>query len=529
MATATELVTKFVFQGSTQPLTNFNNSLTDTISIAKTSALALAGAGAGMFAFVSSQIDAIDVLADLSNETGVAIENIQKLGYVAQLSGSSAEAIQGTISALTTKIGLASRGGENEVKKLSKEFNQLGISVKDSQGGLKTADTLLFDIQESFSKMDLSVQEKSAFLTRLGIDKSAIQMLSLTTEEMTKLTKEAETFGIVTQAQAEQAQSVNDNLDRMKMATSSVSKQIAISFAPQMLSITDGFMKFLGANQKLISNGLSKVFEIIGSVIGAIVNTITTIFKVIDVMFGWENVLTVLSVAWLILNRAMLMNPIALIVAGIVAVILIIDDLVTAFEGGQSAIRDFFLEWFGWDILPSLKAFVAGFMESASWIKDSLADIRNYAGQVWDSIVVGITKAFSILPSVFKTVWEGIVGFFKFDWLVSGIYSLVNNMLKLFQPVVDLYNKVSSSIGGATITMPVLKQDVKATTVPQTTLTNPTNTKPNQSITNGGNSLKQDIKIDIKTNDAKTVAPAIGKELNKYMADSKTQFASGGK
>ncbi len=370
MATATELVTKFVFQGSTQPLTNFNNSLTDTISIAKTSALALAGAGAGMFAFVSSQIDAIDVLADLSNETGVAIENIQKLGYVAQLSGSSAEAIQGTISALTTKIGLASRGGENEVKKLSKEFNQLGISVKDSQGGLKTADTLLFDIQESFSKMDLSVQEKSAFLTRLGIDKSAIQMLSLTTEEMTKLTKEAETFGIVTQAQAEQAQSVNDNLDRMKMATSSVSKQIAISFAPQMLSITDGFMKFLGANQKLIANGLAKVFDIIGSVIGAIVNTITTIFKVIDVMFGWENVLTVLSVAWLILNRAMLMNPIALIVAGIVAVILIIDDLVTAFEGGQSAIRDFFLEWFGWDILPSLKAFVAGFMESASWIKE---------------------------------------------------------------------------------------------------------------------------------------------------------------
>jgi phage-related protein len=129
-----------------------------------------------------------------------------------------------------------------------------------------------------------------------------------------------------------------------------------------------------------------------------------------------------------------------------------------------------------------------------------------------------IRNTISNIPSFFKSVWDGVVNIFKFDWLINGINRAISSLLNMFKPVVDLYNKIAGTVGGATISLPQM---------PQQKLNNPTGTVQNQSQNN--KSLTQDIKIDIKTNDSKTVAPAISKELNKYMADSKNQFNKGGR
>jgi len=489
MATATELVTKFSFQGSTQPLNNFNEALNVSIALmAKTVAGLTASAGA-MFAFVSNQMNSVDALNDLSNETGVAVEKIQELGYVAQLSGSSAEGLQATISSLTAKIGLASRGGEFELKKLSNEFEQLGINVKDSQGGLKTADVLLVDLQKSFEKLDLSNQEKAGFLAKLGIDSHMIQMLSLSSDEINQLIEESKMFGQVTKEQAEIGAEFNDSLDRVKMAFSAISMQLALSFAPKISELIQSFLKLLVANKDLVQNGLKRVFEVINSVIGAIGNVIYVFFKAIDNSIGWKNALLLLTGAWLLLNRAMLMSPVGMIIAGIAGIILVIDDLVVAFEGGQSVIKDFFQEAFGIDIVPIIQSIVDEFKLAFDVVLPSM--FNNFA-------------------NVMKSIWNGIVEFFTFDWLIQGINDTIKGAMMMITPLLDMFNKVTGS--NITIETPTIGQNPN-------TLNNPIPTNNNTATNN--QTVNQDIKIDIKASDIKQGQSLSGTITDTYKQASK--------
>jgi len=50
-----------------------------------------------------------------------------------------------------------------------------------------------------------------------------------------------------------------------------------------------------------------------------------------------------------------LISPAVLITAGILAIALVLDDLIVAFQGGNSLIANFFKEFFGWDIQPILQ------------------------------------------------------------------------------------------------------------------------------------------------------------------------------
>lgn len=471
MAVATELVTKFSFMGNLSPLTNFNETLTQSISlVAKAGAGLIASSGA-VGLFVSNQMDAIDSLNDLSKETGVAVEKIQELGYVAQLSGSSAEGLQATISALTAKIGLASRGGEFELKKLSNEFEQLGINVKDSQGGLKSADTLLVDLQKSFEKLDLSQQEKAGFLAKLGIDKSMIQMLSLTSEEMNQLVEESRMFGQITTEQAETAAEFNDSLDRVKMAFSALSAQLALSFAPKISETIQAFMKLLVANKELIQNGLKKVFEVISSVIGAIINVVYVMFKAIDNSIGWKNALMLLAGAWLYLNKAILLSPVAWFLGIIATLVLIIDDLVVAFEGGQSAIREWAQEFLGIDIVPYLQEMVKEFKLAFEVILPTI---------------------FNKLKDMMKGLWEGIVSFFTFDWLVDGIKKTIDEAMLLIKPLIDTYNSVMGN--DVSIAQPVEGINNQSLSSPITT---------NNQLATTNQTVNQEIKIDVKATDLK--------------------------
>lgn len=572
MAQVTELITKFSFQGSTTPLTNYNEALSSSLKIMGGMVAGLAGLGAGMSAFIQSNLSAVDVMGDLASRTGVTIESIQKLGYVAQLNGASVEAMNSTLESLTQKIGLASRGGEMELKKLTNEFGALGISVKKSDGSIKNAEELIYDLQGAFSKLNLSTQEKAGILSKLGIDKTMIDTLSLSSEAMKEFTGASEIFGIVTAEQAEQAGKFNDGIDTMLMSVKAISMQLALAFAPKMNDIIGSFMEFLKANKELIKNGLGKLMDIISGSIGAIVNLVKFVGNIIDVTIGWENALKILGVALIWFNRALLTSPITWIVAGITAIILIIDDLTVAFEGGESAIRDFFLEWFGWDIVPTLKALVETFKSVFGTIKTILTDIFafiengfSYTISLAGSIVRGVISFFSDtisiiktvftfdfissgannmvekvssiiskLPTFFNSVWNSIVNLFDFSWVSNGISKLINDMVGMFKPLIDTYNSVISTIGGTPIQLPKIEIPKAQVVVNQGQLNNPTLKNPmNVSNINSRNqssqSLQQNISIDVKTNDAKMVAPKISQELNKYMKDSATQFKKGGR
>jgi len=372
MANSTELVTEFTFKGSTKPLENFNLNMTDAIGLlAKGTALFTAGAIA-LNGFVISTLAGADAQGQLANTLGVSIEEIQKLGFVASVSGSSAAQLESSLEGINERIGEASIKG-------SETFNRLGISVRGANGEVKKADKVLLEVRDSFERLNLSSAEQSKILSELGIDKSLQQSLNLTRQQIADLGAEAEAFGLMDEEDTKKVIEFNDSLTKLTFGFDSLRKMVAISLAPQITGISDGFSNFLKVNKDLIVNGIGKTFEVLNAGLGAISRVGSAFITMIDKTIGLDNALIGLGGAIAFINRGLLFSPIGLAVAGLTALFVIVDDLIVAFEGGNSIIADFFQDVFDIDI-------VEGITKSFNFLKESLVSLMEFFKPVLDAI-----------------------------------------------------------------------------------------------------------------------------------------------
>ncbi len=66
-------------------------------------------------------------------------------------------------------------------------FQKLSLSAKDAQGNVKTTTQVLDEVKEKIK--DLSKSEQSAYIQRLGLDKTLIGMLTSDTTCLLKTRK----------------------------------------------------------------------------------------------------------------------------------------------------------------------------------------------------------------------------------------------------------------------------------------------------------------------------------------------------
>ena len=225
MAVVNELVTRFDFEGNLSPLAEFNSMLGSGIKIGAAFVGSVTAITGAIFAFSKAAFDAIDPTIQLSRTTGVAVEAIQELGFVASVSGSNLEAVQTSMQGLSEKIGEAAvRGNE--------DFQRLGINVRDAAGNVKGADRVLEELRGKFR--GLSQAEQIGFAQRLGIDRSLIQLLNRTGSEMDSLRARARALGVVTKEQGDLIADVNDSYTILGFAFDGLKRDIALGIAPEM-------------------------------------------------------------------------------------------------------------------------------------------------------------------------------------------------------------------------------------------------------------------------------------------------------
>lgn len=357
MAVVNELITKFGFKAQIGPLTKMNKTLGTTakgISIVSGAALA---ATAAISKFVLGTVTGIDSsvgsIVQLSRVTGVAVEKIQSLGMIASISGSSVGAVKSTIDSLTARIGSAAwKGDEN--------FARFGITVRKSNGELKKADQVLAEIQDRFQSMNLSMQEKVHFAGQLGIDKSLVQLMSKSGDEMDSLMAKARKLGTLTKGDADAAADLNDSMAMLKFGLSAVQNQLAVGLAPHMQQFSDMVVEVLGEKKGLISKGVGKAVELFVSFGKAVKD----LFPVIGLLAAIGAVV------------AFIFSPAAALSVGISAFLLVIQDLMVAFRGGKSTIGEFMKAAFSIDITPGMKAIV----EWAKGLKTIFVELIRYIG-----------------------------------------------------------------------------------------------------------------------------------------------------
>lgn len=337
-----DLVTKFSFLGSDKPLKEYNLSLGGSIKLLAGMWIGLNAAASAFSYWAGGVLSSVDALDQLSRQTRVAVGEIQELNFIAGQTQSTSAAMESTLRSLSSTIGSAAQKG-------SEDFARLGISVRDANGQVKNADIILDEVRQRFVALNLSIQEQEHFASALGIDTSLLQLLNKTNSEMAGLRDRARELGILTAEQTEQANSYKKSLNSMWFSLNSVKQLIAIGVAPELERLADNFTQLLADNREWIVDGVQFTIKWVGNLTAAF-------NRLLPVLAGMAAGFVLVKVAALGLGKVLgiIFSPFVLITAGIAGLLLIVDDLIVAFQGGHSVIADFFQNAFGIDIVDAL-------------------------------------------------------------------------------------------------------------------------------------------------------------------------------
>ncbi len=186
-----------------------------------------------------------------------------------------------------------------------------------------------------------------------------------------KATGEKKTNSVFTPSQISAADSFNKALESTKSIVTDLRNSFVIDMLPAIKETLEVFNAWVQKNKELIKSklksiieGLSTAFKILSSVIGRVIGILDMI---VEKTVGWKFIITTLVTlafgAWLVgvassvmavasafkvLTIAIITNPIILVVTGIIVVLgLLVDEIYTTIQGGDTLINDF-LNTDGW-------------------------------------------------------------------------------------------------------------------------------------------------------------------------------------
>ena len=330
MAVVNEVVTKFSFKGSLEPLAQFSAGLKTVVKQSARMATALAGATTGAAVWASKQLEGVEAMRNFARAQGVGVEDLQKLRYAATQDGGTVETLDASIAGLNQRLGQFAATGAGRAKLA---IEALGLSIQDSNGQMRPTVDILKDIAEKTKGMEQS--KRIGLANQLGIDKSLINMLEGGADGLDRLMADAEQWGIISQAQAETAATLSSNIDNLRHGIGVLGQRVAISMIPVLGDLQGQFKALLQDSDSWLNKGLRKIGPVMESAVGAIKRLMP--------------IIVALGAAWAVSSAPMLLTA-----AAIAAVVLIIDDLIVAAQGGDSVIAKLF-DSFGIDIRPILR------------------------------------------------------------------------------------------------------------------------------------------------------------------------------
>lgn len=232
--------------------------------------------GVGFTAQIKAAINDLDKMDEAAERIGVTTEALSGLAYAGKMGGLELDDMTGALTKLSVKMNDAFTGEKSAVAL----FKDLGISVKDSSGQLKSADKVFAEVADRFASF-----EDGAAKTALAVDlvgKSGAKLVPTFNQGaagLEAMTKEAKALGAIYDSKlAKQAADFNDNLDKLAILASSAGKSIASEIIPSLNKLTLEFLAAqkagMGFWESLVGIGLSDPTKSAGQQINSLTSEI---------------------------------------------------------------------------------------------------------------------------------------------------------------------------------------------------------------------------------------------------------------
>lgn len=240
--------------------------------VAKAGALAIGSAmvaaGGAMALAMRGVINDADEMSKMAQSIGVPIEELSRLRYAADLSGVSIENLGKAIKRLSAGMLDAS---ESATGPAARAFTMLGINVRDSEGKMRTATSVVEDLAARFARMPNGV-EKTALAMRIFGKSGAdmIPLLNAGSDGLREMYAEAEELGIVLDQETGQAaERFNDNLTRLGKVKDGIVTKITAGMLPSLEQLSASMV---------VAAKNSEGLKTVGRGLGIVMNSIIAIF-----------------------------------------------------------------------------------------------------------------------------------------------------------------------------------------------------------------------------------------------------------
>lgn len=207
-----------------------------------------------------------DDIQTMASKFSVSEESLQKFRYSAELVDVSVETFGGSLSKLTKNIGQAQAGS----KKQAEAFKKLGVSITDSNGELRRAEDIFYDVIDALGEMDNETELGIVANNVLGKSYAELKpLIDKGTGALRKYGEEAEDVGYVLSDDMLTALGdLDDAMQRNQRITEGLGNQFSAGFAKSMTEAQNKLNATL-ANPKT-QKSIQNLGEAVGNVVSAL-------------------------------------------------------------------------------------------------------------------------------------------------------------------------------------------------------------------------------------------------------------------
>ena len=267
------------FDNLKKTLSTVGAALGATIAAIGTAAVT---AGKKIWDMANDTAEAGDEIDKQSQKLGISAENYQKLSYAMERSGADVEDFKKGTMNITKELA----NMQNGVDGAGSMFDQLGISVQNSDGSFKSTEDVLLSTIDALSNMEDETQRNSLANSVFGKSyQEILPLLNSGSDGIRQLMDEAEQYGMVMSDDAVKASAAfEDSLTKLKGTITGVKNALMSQLLPGFTSITDGFAELVSGNEEgsdMIKSGIENVIETVSDMIPQVVSLLTTVGEAI--------------------------------------------------------------------------------------------------------------------------------------------------------------------------------------------------------------------------------------------------------
>lgn len=293
-------------------------------------------------------------LKKFSAATGASTDELQRWQQVADQASGSGAAVADSIRAIALnqeriKLGQGNISG----------YQMLGIDPRTDP--FKLLELLRQKTQ------GMSQGMKQNMLASFGVSGDLITTLQLTNKEFDQMAGRA---WVISPSMIEGMNKARGALTEAGQALNYFKNLIAAKLAPEITKLVKQFTEWARVNQTQIVAGIQKAWEFLKRMVETIIRAGTAINEAIKSTVGWK-----VALAGLVL----LISPVT---AGIMALLLILDDLYVYSKGGKSVFGELVKNF------PDLGNVFKSFTDGFRVVKDFLTDLLK--NKTFDAIAVGL-------------------------------------------------------------------------------------------------------------------------------------------